>query len=37
VTQVYVAAGVSPFDEQGAIEAFDLAMGLRPVRPGALV
>jgi hypothetical protein len=32
-----VGAGVGPFFQQGAVEAFDLAVGLGPVRPGALV
>ena len=32
-----VAAGVGPAVGQGAVEQFDLAVGLRPVRAGALV
>ncbi len=32
-----VGAGVGPFVEQGAVEAFDLAVGLRAVGPGAFV
>jgi hypothetical protein len=32
-----VGAGVGPFVEQGAVEAFDFAVGLGPVGPGSLV
>ena len=32
-----VAACVGPAVGQGAVEAFDLAVGLRPIWPGALV
>src|SRR5690625_2979595 len=32
-----VGAGVGPFLEHGAIEALDLAVGLRAVGPGAFV
>lgn len=32
-----VAAGVGPAVGQGAVEAFDLPVGLRPIGPGALV
>jgi hypothetical protein len=32
-----VCLGVGPFVEQGAVEAFDLAVGLGPVGTGAFV
>ena len=32
-----VAAGVDPAVGQGAVESLDLAVGLRPIRPGPLV
>src|SRR4051812_22624017 len=32
-----IRAGVGPFLERGAVEPLDLAVGLRPIRPGPLV
>ena len=32
-----VGAGVGPFLEQGAVEPFDLAVGLWPVGPGSFM